>query len=144
MYRSRKDVSWKEHDPRKIGPPCECKRRCFREYGMEKIQHIFDKFWAINDYNIQNQYIDKLIIQQETKRQRELGDANPDRNKYITTFSVRWKDEILPVCKVAFMHIHGIHKSRVDRLNKKRTVTGILIPDQRGKNAIIMHMHQKG
>ena len=84
MYRSRKDGTWKEKDPAKIGPPCKCKEGCFGKLGMEKIQHIFDKFWAINDFNIQNQYIDKLIIQTETKRQRELGDANPDRNKHIT------------------------------------------------------------
>ena len=100
---------------------------------MDKIKEIFANFWAIGIFDVQNQYIDKLIVQQPTQKQKELGDANQARNKYITKFTLQYKEEILPVCKKAFNNILGIDASRVERLNKKRTATGTLLPDQRGR-----------
>ena len=68
-YKSKKDGSIKTSDPREIGPPCKCTLKCYTKLGMSKIEEIFKNFWAIGDYNVQNQNLDKWIKQKPTKQQ---------------------------------------------------------------------------
>ena len=101
---------------------------------MTKIEETFKNFWAIGEYNVQNQNLDKGIKQKPTKAQQELGELNQARNKFTSTFVIEYEGQVFDVCKKAFCNIHGICESRVDNINqKKRTATGTLIPDQRGR-----------
>ena len=85
-YKSKTDGSIKYQDPRKIGPACKCTLKCYTKHGMDKIDEIFKNFWAIAIYDVQNQYIDKWIIQKPTQQQQALGAANQARNKFTSKF----------------------------------------------------------
>ena len=40
-----------------IGPLCKCRKKCLSELGEATVLSIFNKFWAIGDFNLQNQYL---------------------------------------------------------------------------------------
>ena len=51
---------------RHIGAPCSCS--CFDKIGLHKIQTIFNAFWQLGDYNLQNAYLSKLVHSNDVKR----------------------------------------------------------------------------
>ena len=68
-----------------------------------------------------------------TKKQEELGDANTSRIRFICEYFVNHENKETKVCRNAFISIYGITKDRINWLNKKRTDTDNVLPDQRGR-----------
>ena len=133
MYKVKGTTNeWKKRDERKVGDPCDCQSKCFEKIGMEKLKIMNNNFWKLKNYELQNQHLEKLIVQNETKAQKIFGDSNSARNKYKCSFFVCWNNEKIAVCKKAFLSIHDINKDRVRSVNNKRTETGTLTPDLRG------------
>ncbi|XP_064101064.1 uncharacterized protein LOC135211782 [Macrobrachium nipponense] len=55
---------WDEHavhvitgKAKTIGPPYNCREKCFQKLGHEAVQIIFDSYWSIGDYNVMTSYI---------------------------------------------------------------------------------------
>ena len=53
---------------RKIGPACI--DGCFTRVTMDVVKKLFDKFWALGNYNDQNAYLGKFIKSNPVKRRR--------------------------------------------------------------------------
>ena len=52
----------------------------------------------------------------------------------MSSYLVTYQGIIYKVCKVAFISMHGIRKSRIESINKKRTETDSVVPDQLGRS----------
>ncbi|KAK3890105.1 hypothetical protein Pcinc_005912 [Petrolisthes cinctipes] len=129
-YESRN--THKLMEARKVGPPCSCQVRCFDILGMNNIKLLFHAFWDIGDYNLQNAYIQNQVSVCPTKR-RTTSDPDKMRNN-MKQFFVTVRGIKVPVCKHAFLSVHGLSRCRVDTACiKKRTENGIPLIDNRGK-----------
>ena len=129
-YESAK--SKKIMEAREIGAPCKCKNKCFDVVGEEGVQSVFDNFWAIGNYNKQNDYITSRIRMSKPKRRRAISEEN---NKVRYEYTVKYKDEEFVVCRVAFPAMHGISVRRIEIHQQRMRVsnTGTPIEDKRGK-----------
>ncbi|XP_050704971.1 uncharacterized protein LOC126990393 [Eriocheir sinensis] len=114
---------------RAIGPPCA--DGCFDRVGREGIRAIFEAFWALGDYELQNAYIQKLVKTVPIKRKRTLAEVS--RRSHTFLYSVMINGASHSVCKRGFASMHGLSLSRVESASKKMTLTGTLIADKRGR-----------
>lgn len=114
---------------RAIGPPCA--DGCFDRVGREGIRAIFEAFWALGDYELQNAYIQKLVKTVPIKRKRTLAEVS--RRSHTFLYSVMINGASHSVCKRGFASMHGLSLSRVESASKKMTLTGTLITDKRGR-----------
>ena len=133
LYKDKNNVV-KEKEGRKIGKDCTCQNRCSQKLGPEAVQTIFKDFWALGNYDLQNCHLAKLIDRAPTLGQLRKGDDNTSRVKATNKYYINYQGERISVCKTAFLSSHGIPKSKVEELNKKRSEdTDTVIPDQRGR-----------
>ena len=136
MPYQTKDINkeWKDRQGRKPGPDCTCLNRCSERLGREAIEIICKKFWALKNYDLQNSDLAKKIDREPTKNQILKGDDNASRVKAMNAYFINYQGQRIRVCKTAFVSSHGIHKSRIETVNLKRTDdTDTVIPDQRGR-----------
>lgn len=129
-----KDGNLKTHKAREIGPPCKCKSICFLLLDSQTIEAVFENYWKLGDYNQQSQYLAGLIDRTSTKNQLKYGEENKSRVKCINKYHIQYEDNRIVVCKEAFISILGITKDTIQHNNRKRTESGIVEPDQRGKH----------
>lgn len=113
---------------RTVGQSCAC--GCFNALGMDKVKVIFEKFWAMGDFNQQNAYIAKVVTSEDVKRCR-IKDR-PSRVLRRNKYTVIYDNNVHTVCPKAFFSIHGISEKRVRTALAKQTVTGTVSPDRRG------------
>ncbi|CAL4059556.1 unnamed protein product, partial [Meganyctiphanes norvegica] len=116
---------------KKIGNPCTCMKRCFATVGEESITAIHTKFWESGDNNIQTAFIQKHVIEKPVVR-IYTGDELRKR-KIMREYWLKVSDNLVEVCKEAFVSILGISLSRVDKAMNKVRASGVLIPDMRGR-----------
>ena len=117
-----------------IGPDCTCRDFCSKKIGRVGIQKVYDDFWALADYDLQNSDLIKKIKRKATRNQVDKGQFNPCRVKAVSSYWVSYQEMHYKVCLTAFTSMHGIRKGRVERVNKKRTETDSVVPDQRGRS----------
>ena len=118
--------------PKKIGAACRCKNKCFEKIGDEGVKCIFDSFWAIGNYNKQNEYLSSRIAVNKPKRKytkKEVSDAV--RYEY----SVKFHDKEFVICRNAFHSVHGISAKRciIQQQRMRASPTGTPISDKRGQ-----------
>ena len=134
-YKTKnKKGEWVTVPAKKVGPPCTCKDKCFEKFTPEEIDAVFKSFWKLGNYNLQNMYLCNVIERKKTKREEKLGPENKSRVKGINKYCVLYKGKKTIVCKIAFENIHAITRDRIQEHNRKRTDTGGVEDDQRGKN----------
>lgn len=119
------------------GPPCKCKRMCFDKVPEEDRQKMFQNFWAMDTYNLQNSYLFGCLQNKKIIR-RTKKTSSPSRRSCSILYSVLLSTgERKIVCKVAFLNIHGLqnNRGRVENL-AGRIGKGVVSPpvDQRGKH----------
>ena len=73
---------------RKIGPPCDCKNKCYDKVGRDNIKLLFDKYWAMENHDLQSQYIHKRVTESDAKRSR-VKDRESRSKKNQRVHSVR-------------------------------------------------------
>ena len=117
-----------------IGPDCTCRDLCSKKIGRVGIQKVYDDFWALADYDLQNSDLIKKIKRKATRNQVDKGQFNPCRVKAVSSYWVSYQEMHYKVCLTAFTSMHGIRKGRVERVNKKRTETDSVVPDQRSRS----------
>ena len=110
---------------RTIGLPCRC--GCFEKVGRENVQQVFSEFWALGDFNLQNEYLASVIKSIDVARSRVK--ERPSRRKRSVTYNVKCQSELISVCAVAFRNIHGIGERRVRTVLDKVSSTGIVEKD---------------
>ena len=136
-YRSGKTV-----EARRVGSPC--KDGCFDRVSEEARESIFKNFWDIGNYNEQNSYISQCVKAVPVKRRYGQGKHSVERKNY--EYTVKYFNETFQICRVAFMHIHGISNSRLQfqmrrmRLSETDTSPG----DKRGRHGTVPKMKISG
>lgn len=130
-YVSR--ATGKEIRGRQMGPPCNCKKKCW-----SKIEHgsreIFTGFWDMGNFDEQNVYLYGNISIKPVSRHYVKGS---NRRTYTFTYWCKVRGKHVEVCKEMFMGVHGLQNSR-GRIGNlmKQMKEGHLLPksDQRGKH----------
>ncbi|CAH0564506.1 unnamed protein product [Brassicogethes aeneus] len=123
---------------RELGPPCHCKNMC-REKLDNTHEAIFNKFWDLGSFDLQNSYLFGCIRIHKNKRSYK---KKQKRQEFSRTFNAEYTVNIngkdVQICKVEFMSIHGIQNSR-GRINRvvKMKAQGSSVPEpyRRGKHA---------
>ena len=75
---------------RVVGPPCRC--NCFDRVGPANINDIFENFWNIGNYDLQNNYLSKLVSSTVVKRSRVGG--SPSRKLSNINYTVIFNNKV--------------------------------------------------
>lgn len=131
------DFSKKKICGRVLGPSCTCKENCRSKLNNKEVE-IFNKFWDLGSFDIQNAYLfgcikintKKRCYPKKTKRQISS-------RKFTASYTVKVNGMDVRICKTEFMSIHGLQSSR-GRLNNivTQVAEGSTTPklDKRGKH----------
>lgn len=129
--------SGKLKSPRKAGHRCHCSKKCFEKVNEEERKHLLLQFNHIGNHSMQNQYLRGLIEATDIKRRGAGGRDGTAKGKpgkrgssYIYSI-ITSANRKVPVCRKAFLSIHGIGYTRIKNLRK---TAGACKPDQRGKH----------
>ncbi|XP_047521302.1 uncharacterized protein LOC125060441 [Pieris napi] len=121
---------------RKMGPPCQCRKKCFDKLSEGKRQKIFKSFWNLGNREKQWMFIASLVKKQNKRR---VYTDTTSRRKYTLKYSLpvdHGEDNYVDVCKKHFLSTISVSDQVINKaLEKMATTTGVLIPDQRGKHS---------
>lgn len=129
-----------------IGEDCHCKKECFARVNLnERLTLIgaFNKLGSESDepWNAQSLYLSRLITINSVKRRRPRKDGYIDEfldrlHQCACTYKVQicrdGKVEEIPICRKAFISLHGITKKRIDTIQRSLKLNGEAPKDQRG------------
>ncbi|CAG9763534.1 unnamed protein product [Ceutorhynchus assimilis] len=123
---------------RKIGPSCNCKKKC-RERLLGKETDIFNSFWNLGNYKAQNTYLFGSIKAVPKKRSYKKKIKRRESSRKVTyQYFVKVNGIDIQLCKQEFLASHGLQKSskRV-RLICNQISDGRSVPqdDKRGKHS---------
>ena len=112
--------------------------RCFERVDEQSRQLVFDKFWALADYNIQNAYLFGQVEAKEPSRRYRNWPSVAGQSRRTRT----WKYNVLVagtrvmMCLKAFLSIHGISETRVRTARGERRPSEVPTPptDCRGNH----------
>ena len=97
------------------GEGCFCPRQCFKELTAKQRQKLFEEFWKIGSFDLQNSYhcacpVKRHYVKKKSRRQKSI------------VYSLKGAGgEPVIVCKRAFLSILGLqhHRGRVENIQKK-------------------------
>ncbi|KAG0711757.1 hypothetical protein GWK47_019965 [Chionoecetes opilio] len=130
-YVSR--ATGKEIHGRAMGPPCNCKKKCWSKVEIGASE-IFSAFWDMGNFDEQNVYLYGNISIKPVSRHYVKGS---NRRTYTFTYWCKVRGKHVEVCKEMFMGVHGLQNSRgrIGNLMKQMKSGNLLPkPDQRGKH----------
>lgn len=111
----------------------DCALRCCKKLPTEKRKAIFEGFWAMENYDVQNAYISGSI--QVKPVQRHYSNASSSRRGNTRLYYMKDGEYSVRVCKSAFLLMHGISNGRVSRaLQGVAKTGGFPKQDQRGRH----------
>nr|CAH7737617.1 unnamed protein product [Callosobruchus chinensis] len=118
------------------GENCNCPKKCFDKIG-EDVGLIFSEFYKLPSKNLQDSYLYGLMKRKHVERTRpRSGSRQPKVSSYV--YAVRHNGQEVTVCKKAFQNLHGITKSRLERLQQHLSLGNATPPiDRRG-----FHQHR--
>ncbi|XP_063876931.1 uncharacterized protein LOC135109482 [Scylla paramamosain] len=105
--------------------------------GMDNVKAIHDSFWALADFNIQNNFIQKYCVKGEVKRRRvqQRGDGGDAyKRKCTRAYSLSCGGTNISVCATAFRNVLGVTSRRVYNAVDRVNPTGTPRADRRGKH----------
>ena len=107
--------------------PCGCRQNCFEAVGDEQRKKIFDNFWKLGSFDVQNAYLVGCV--KITEVRRRYSPQSSSRRNYSREYSVR-NDAMcsIPVCKTAFLRIHGVSNGRLSRIKSSSVGRGNTSP----------------
>ena len=109
--------------------PCACGLRCFDKLNSEAHQAIFDRFWKLSSFDLQNAHLCGCVKVFSAKRhsKAECESRRKCSRVYSGGVSVR-------IYKKAFLRIHAISNGRVNRvLQAQARLGGTVMCDSRGR-----------
>ena len=95
---------------------CKCGLRCFDVLSQEQRQRIFDHFWKLESFDVQNGYLCGAVKALAGKRwytKRTQSRRNTTQVYYVHDGRVS-----VHVCEIAFLRIHGISNGRLSGVLK--------------------------
>lgn len=112
---------------------CQCPRKCIDKITENSRKTLFEKFWSMADFNLQNSYLNGLCTSQSVKRRRP-SNGNGKQKGHIYTYHLEIDSNRFVVCKSAFLNTFGISNGRLGRLLNKSKTQGTPHVDKRGKH----------
>nr|XP_045592777.1 uncharacterized protein LOC123754423 isoform X1 [Procambarus clarkii]XP_045592778.1 uncharacterized protein LOC123754423 isoform X1 [Procambarus clarkii]XP_045592779.1 uncharacterized protein LOC123754423 isoform X1 [Procambarus clarkii] len=117
---------------------CGCKYKCIPEMGTEESRkRIFNSFWKLADFTKQNMDIAQKVMLVPIIQKDEKVIEKFTRT-YTRIYNVQLKPggELVRVCKMAFLQLHGISNGRVDRvLQAVACQSPFALKDRRGHHS---------
>lgn len=131
------DSAKKQIKARELGLPCSCKYKC-REKLQGKHETIFNSFWDLGSYDLQNSYLFGCIEVVPKKRSYIKKQKKQESSRKCNAiYKVNVNSESVKISKAEFMGVHGLQYSR-GRINLivSQKIQGVSVPkkDQRGKH----------
>lgn len=122
-YSGRKN---KPHTQRSVKPyEHTCRYKCSQSISEEERRDIFQRFYALADYDLQNSFISSCIRKRSVKRKRNDATTNKQFSTEIYFLNKR-------VCKMFFLKTLDISNKRFTTVCAKTDSIGICAKDQRG------------
>jgi len=109
--------------------------KCWDRMGS-KVVVIFNNFWDLCDFNLQNSYLFTCLKLCDVKRRYTKKPADESRRQNTFEYFVRISGKHVRVCKRAFMSAHGLTSDKRLRTLLSQMKDGALLPlyDRRGKH----------
>jgi len=121
--------------PRVIGPDCKCTKQCFLNVSDDDKNELMSIFYSIGDKCKQDTLLGGLIRISEVNRHRSRDGSRPKKNCSVK-YSIRVGiNDVEVLYKKAFCSLHGIGKSRVERIVQKIKNKVPSPIDNRGKHS---------
>lgn len=99
-------------------PPCSCKMKCSENVTEEQRRNIFNHFYAMGSFQIQNAYICGLCKQCTPKAHR-VRDGSRGMKSASISYHLQLEDNNRKVCKQYFLKTFQISDGRCFRALKK-------------------------
>ena len=112
---------------------CGCARHCFDKVSQERRKALFEGFWKMANFDIQNTYLCGCIKTSNTKRKYTKREES--RRKFTRVFYVSNGGISERVCKTAFLSIFSVSNGCLSRaLQGQAECGGLPHCDQRGRH----------
>ena len=129
---------------RKLGPRCGCKEIATRcsEISDKQREAILEEYYDIADLNKQRQFLADSIDTVDVKSRKVLSHVSR-RNSTRKYFLKSESGDKICVCKEMFLKTLGIAERQVRTAIEKRSISGIVEVDKRGKNGRMTKDNEK-
>ncbi len=122
-------VKAKELDSR----PCGCSLKCYDKVPLNQREKLFDGFWKLGIFDVQNAYLTGCVKVINVKRRYTVPAQS--RRQFSRVYYVCNGEVSTRVCKTAFLRIHAISNGRLSRAIKAaQDNDGSPHQDQRGRH----------
>lgn len=99
-------------EARKLGPPCSCEQNCRQKLNNTE-ELIFNQFWKLGSYDLQNSYLFGCIHVGKKKRSyKKKSKRQQSTRKFSARYFVQIDGAHVKICKREFMNLHGLQNSR--------------------------------
>ncbi|KAJ8251689.1 hypothetical protein GJAV_G00224050 [Gymnothorax javanicus] len=112
-----------------------CRLKCCDKVSESQRKDIFQKFWAIGDFEQQNSFLCSVIKTTKTGQHRDRKDPNASRRTYSHTYHLITPSGVVTVCKAFFLATFVVSNGRLNRILRKQLTVGGDVPDRRGKHS---------
>lgn len=99
-------------------PPCGCKIKCSDSITEEERKKLFDHFYSIGSFQVQNAYICGLC-KQSTPKAHRVRDGSRGMKSSTVSYHLQLSDKNLKVCKQYFLKTFQISDGRCFRALRK-------------------------
>ena len=96
---------------RELGPPCNCKNKCYEKVGIDIINTVHQQYWSCGDPNIQASFIQNHSEQQDKKRRYTQNEETLRSGNWTYHVSVEGNKTV--ICQQAFANILGINRKQL-------------------------------
>ncbi|GFO46251.1 DNA repair protein rhp54 [Plakobranchus ocellatus] len=122
----------KQVEARKMTEGCNtgCRQKCHSNFGPEERSLIFNNYWALQNIDLQRQFIASTVTKSETKR--SYNNKAGSRRSSTYCYSLLTSGQKQTVCKKFYLATLGIKQDIVFGAIRKVTETGAVTHDQRG------------
>ncbi|CAG9832472.1 unnamed protein product [Diabrotica balteata] len=100
---------------------CGCPKKCLTLLTEDERKEIFESFWNLKNYDLQNSYLYVLVQKSAVKRKRPLNSSRAGKNFHFKYF-VKSSNETRSVCKKYFLKTFQISDGRLYRCLSKDDV----------------------
>lgn len=118
--------------------PCRCGRKCHDKVGAAQQKEVFDRFYAMENFNLQSSYLFSLVKVVPKKRCSFPSDRRQTESRRSNTrvYTVPNSDGLsTTVCKEFFKKIFAVSDGRISRVLKFKLSIPTPPIDKRGKQA---------
>lgn len=139
-FKNKKGEITSSKPKKAMKPPCEekCRKKCTNDFSEEERQQIFDEFWKSGNIDLQRAFISAHVTVSDKARTRQRDECKTKRRvkEHSRSYQLTHPTtkETISVCQKFFLNTLSIDEKRVKTALAKKSVTGSIEPDMRGKH----------